>query len=365
MENKSKEPIYVTKTYLPEKAEYETYLDKIWQNGWLTNEGPLVKSLQIKLQNFLDVPYIQYTTNGTIALQLAIKVLELKGEIITTPYSYVATASSIIWEGNKPVFCDISAKDLCIDPNIIEDKITDNTCAILATHVYGIPCSVEAIEKIARKNNLKVIYDGAHAFGVNLNNKSIFNYGDLSTASFHATKIFHTVEGGAIFSKNKALAEKIRHTKSFGHKGDDHKYLGINGKNSEFHAAMGLCNLKRIDDIVEARKNLFEIYMEGLKMLPLTFISIPENVRYNYAYFPVIFENAEARERTQEFLEKQSIFPRRYFFPSINTIAYMPRGNCPVSEEISDKILCLPFYPQLNDKETNRILTAVKKSFER
>ncbi|MDT0675962.1 DegT/DnrJ/EryC1/StrS family aminotransferase [Autumnicola musiva] len=358
-------PIYVTKTSLPKKEAYNTYLDKIWENGWVTNEGPLVKQLQAKLQDFLKVPYVQYTTNGTIALQLAIRALEIQGEIITTSYSYVATASSIIWEACKPVFCDISKKDLCIDPDLIEEKITPATSAILATHVYGIPCQVEKIKKIAKKHNLKVIYDGAHGFGVKLNNISIFNYGDLSTTSFHATKIFHTIEGGAVFLKDELLSEKIRHSKSFGHQGDNHLFLGINGKNSEFHAAMGLCNLTQIDSIIKSRKKLFYRYTNAFEELPLIFLNIPENVQYNYGYFPVIFESAAARTKTQEFLEARNIFPRRYFFPSLNTINYMPDQNCPVSEEISQKVLCLPFYPQLTEEETKRIIKAVQKSFEK
>src|SRR5690554_7951083 len=236
--------ILVTKPFLPPQEEYQHYLNKIWQSGWLTNMGPLSKVLEKHLSEFLRVENILFVTNGTIALQMAIKALELKGEVITTPFSFVATTSSIVWEGCTPVFVDIDPNSLNIDANKIEAAITPNTSAILATHVYGNPCDVKAIEAIAKKYNLKVIYDAAHAFGVEVYGKSIFEYGDISICSLHATKLYHSTEGGLIFAKDAAVHRKLTYIRNFGISGFyEFAELGINGKNSEYHAAMGLVNL--------------------------------------------------------------------------------------------------------------------------
>src|SRR5690606_27065948 len=240
--------IPVTKPFLPKVEEYDKYLASIWERQWLTNNGPLVNEFELKLKEYLDVNHLLYVSNGTIALQIAIKALELSGEIITTPFSFVATTSSIVWEGCKPVFVDIDSETFNIDPRKIESAITPSTSAILATHVYGNPCDIDAIQKIADKYNLKVIYDAAHCFGTKYKGKSVFDYGDISTTSFHATKLFHSIEGGAVFTRCPELLKKMSFIRNFGHNGpSDFKELGLNGKNSEFHAAMGLCNLNYVD----------------------------------------------------------------------------------------------------------------------
>ncbi len=356
--------IYVTKTYLPEREEYGSYLDKIWESGIVTNNGQLVNEFEEKIQDFLQSPDLHFVTNGTIALQLAIKALKLKGEIITTPYSYVATTTSILWENCNPIFVDINENDFCINPNLIEEKITDRTTAILATHVYGIPCDVSKIEEIAHKHNLKVIYDGAHAFNVKINNTSIFNYGDIATLSFHATKIFHTIEGGALFTSDKKLFQKISLQKAFGHRGDNYENIGINAKNSEFHAAIGLCNLKMIEGIIDKREHLFNFYKENLKEFPLQFLKIPDEVSYNYGYFPIVFESKNRMQKTIETLNDDNIFPRRYFYPSLNQLNYLQNSHfCPVSESVSERVLCLPFYHDLEKEDAIRICNLIKRVF--
>ncbi|MCL4149747.1 UNVERIFIED_CONTAM: hypothetical protein GTU68_025704, partial [Idotea baltica] len=253
--------IPVSKPFLPPQEEYQKYLESIWSNVWLTNNGPLVQELENKLSEYLKVNNLLFTSNGTIALQLAIKAFGLTGEIITTPFSYVATTSTISWENCQPVYVDIDRATLGIDVNKIEDKITAKTSAILATHVYGYPSYIEDIAQLAKIKNLKLIYDGAHAFGCTYKNKSLLAYGDVSTCSFHATKVFHTIEGGCTIAKDPEIQNRIKLMRNFGHKGfEKFECIGINGKNSEFHAAMGLCNLKYVDEIINRRKNLSDHY---------------------------------------------------------------------------------------------------------
>jgi dTDP-4-amino-4,6-dideoxygalactose transaminase len=347
--------IPVTKPFLPPKADYQRYIDEIWERNWLTNNGPLVNELELQLKEYLELDHLLYVTNGTIALQLAIKALDLKGEIITTPFSYVATTSSIVWEGCKPVYVDILEDTLCIDPAKIEAAITPQTSAILATHVYGIPCEVASIEAIAKKYNLKVIYDGAHAFGVKVNGKSIFEYGDISTCSFHATKLFHTIEGGAVITKSAELTKKMALLRNFGHSGDyEFDGLGINGKNSEFHAAMGLSVLPHLPEILANRKQQSELYKKLLKGLEIAYPNSENIEAYNYSYFPIIFPSEAILEKSAKLLESSGINTRRYFKPSLNTLD-SKTGPCPVSEEISKKILCLPLYDKLRPEEQRMI----------
>lgn len=358
--------INVTKSYLPPIEEYQKYLSKIWESSWLTNQGPLAQELELKLMEHLGVKNLLFVSNGTIAIQLAIKALALKGEIITTPFSYVATTTSILWENCTPVFVDIDRGTCCINPDQIESLITKKTSAILATHVYGIPCAVEKIDEIAKKNNLKVIYDGAHAFDVKYKARSIFEYGDVSTLSFHATKLFHTVEGGAIIVQDDELYQKILLYRSFGHIGDDYYSIGINGKNSEFHAAMGLCNLTKINDIILRRKAIANQYSSNLKSLPLTFHEIPEFVEYNYAYCPVFFQSENELLNVRDKLMAQNVNTRRYFYPSLNKLPYIKSLNdCPVSEDIAKRVLCLPFYPQLTFEEVDWICSLIKEAFKK
>lgn len=353
--------INVTKAYLPPLAEYSEYLTGIWDRGWLTNNGPLVQQLEEELSTYLDNTLVQFTSNGTIALQIAIKALGLTGEIITTPFSYVATTTAILWENCEPVFVDIEKSTFCIDATKIEAAITSRTTAILATHVYGYPCDVLAIEEIATRYNLKVIYDGAHAFGVRVHGRSLLNYGDLSTCSFHATKLFHTVEGGAIIMKDAALARKVWLYKSFGHVGDEYFTLGINGKNSEFHAAMGLCNISRVAGFIEQRRKISDLYRQELATIRVCFPTpMEESLEYNYSYFPVLFESENHLLRVKDGLAAQSVNTRRYFFPSLNKLPYNTGAPCPISEDVSRRVLCLPFYHELALDEVRWISRLVR-----
>lgn len=354
------EKVFVTKSFLPPENEYLEQVKKIYASLQLTNQGPLLKELEKKLSSFLNVQNFHYVTNGTIAIQLALKALEIEeGEIITTPFSYVATTSSILWERCKPVFVDIEPNNFTIDVDKIEQAITPNTKAILAVHVFGYACEVERIEQIAKKYNLKVIYDAAHAFGVKYKGKSLLNYGDVSTCSFHATKLFHTVEGGACVVSDKNVSEKLELIKRFGHNGDNHYCLGVNAKQSEFHAAMGLANYPYIEKIISQRKEISKLYDEKL----LNIVQRPtqqENLDYNYAYYPVVFKDENELLRVFEALAKNEIYPRRYFYPSLNKLPYIKdKQACPVSEDISSRIACLPLYADLKKEKVEEICSII------
>jgi dTDP-4-amino-4,6-dideoxygalactose transaminase len=354
--------INVTKTYLPDLEHYNSYLKKIWESGHLTNNGPFVQELEKKLKDYFGCKHFFFVNNGTIAIQIAIKVLNLKDEVITTPFSYVATTSSIAWENCSPIFADIDPKTLCINPDEIEAKITNKTTAIVATHVYGIPCNVEKIETLAQKYNLKVIYDAAHAFGVKYKNKALVNYGDISTLSFHATKLFHTIEGGAIITNNDELAHKISYMRNFGHNGQEAFWgIGINGKHSEFNAAMGLCVFPDIDKIINARLNHSETYSKLLNKDIISRPELPRDTDYNYAYYPVLFKSEEDLLKAKIALNKLDIFPRRYFYPSLNKLNYV--GNQPmlVTEDISPRVLCLPLYFDLSYEDIIKICNAINE----
>ena len=348
--------IPVTKSFLPPFEEYAGYLSEIWASDILTNNGPLVKELETRLKEYLGVKHLFFVTNGTIALQIAARALDLSGEVITTPFSYVATTSSIVWEGCTPVYVDIDPRTLCIDAGLIEAAITPRTTAILPTHVYGIPCDVERIQTIARKHGLKVIYDAAHAFGVNYGGRSLAAYGDAATLSFHATKLFHTVEGGAVVTEDDEVAHRISYMRNFGHNGQEAFWgLGINGKNSEFHAAMGLCNLRHLPRILQARAQVCAWYDELLAGTLLTRPLLPEGTEYNYAYYPVLFPSEEALLRARDALNARQIFPRRYFYPSLQSLPYLDARDMPISEDISARVLCLPLYPELTHEEVSMI----------
>ncbi len=356
--------IPVTKPFLPPIAEYERYLEGIWKRQWLTNMGPLANDLELKLKQFLNVNYLLFVSNGTIALQMAIKALELKGEIITTPFSFVATTSSIVWEGCQPVFVDIDSKSLNIDPAKIEQAITERTTSILATHVYGNPCEVEMIEKIAMKHDLKVIYDGAHAFGVEINGKSVFEYGDISICSLHATKLYHSGEGGLIITKDAELLKKISYMRNFGFNGSEaFAELGINGKNSEFHAAMGLANLKYVNAIIGKRKELTDYYTQKLKQLKGAQPLWNNKATNNYGYLPFVFENEELMKKCLEILKLHEIFGRRYFYPSLaKVLPYLNPIEMPVTEDVAKRVLCLPLYFDLSFEEIELITTLLLKA---
>ena len=357
--------INVTRSFMPPIAEYEEYLKKIWNSRYLTNEGPLLKQLQKQLEEYLGVDYISMMTNGTIALQLALNALDIdEGEVITTPFSFVATTSCIVWERCKPVFVDIDKDTLCIDVNKIEEAITDKTKAIMVVHVYGYPCDVEKIQEIAEKHGLKVIYDAAHAFGCRYKGKSLLSYGDISTCSFHATKVFHTIEGGACITNNKEIYDKLQSIKNFGSVNGNYDNVGINGKITEFNAAMGLANFKYIKEIIEERKEICETYdkiLEGKVVRP----KVVENLEYNYIYYPIILKDEEETLKVIDALHKNEINPRRYFYPSLNTLKYIEnKGNCPISEDISKRALCLPLYNGLTKEEVIKIGSIVKKNIK-
>ena len=355
--------INVTKTFLPPIEEYSKQVQRAWDNQWLTNRGELVLELEEKLRDYLSVSNILVTNNGTIPLQIALKLLGQQGEIITTPFSYVATTAAIVWENCTPVFVDIHHEYLTIDESKIEAAITDKTTAILATHVFGNPCNVEAIEAIAKKHKLKVIYDAAHCFGVTYKGKSIFEYGDVSTCSFHATKLFHTGEGGAIFTNDADLQHQLFYSHNFGHNGPLAFHgVGINGKISELQAAMGLCVLPFMEMIIDERKKVVDFYNENLDISKLKTLKIRENTLWNYSYYPVIFENEAQLLKVQKALNENQIFPRRYFYPSLNTIEYIQGQSMPISESIAAVILCLPLYVGISELDRDRIVTLINEN---
>jgi dTDP-4-amino-4,6-dideoxygalactose transaminase len=355
--------IEVTKPFLPPVEEYEHYIKQIWQRNWLTNNGPLVNELELRLKEYLNINHLLYLSNGTVALQIAIKALGLKGEIITTPFSYVATTSSIVWEGCTPVFVDIDADTLNIDDTKIETAITENTSAIIATHTYGNPCNIDAIQAIADKHQLKVIYDAAHCFGTTYKGKSVYTFGDVSTASFHATKIFHTIEGGAVFTNDPDLLKKMAYMRNFGHNNPGNfAEVGINGKNSEFHAAMGVINLKYVDGILKSRQTQYEKYNEWMKYLNLKNIKLLTGSSFNFSYYPVIFDNEFALLKAIEMLNAHSIFPRRYFYPSLNNLEYVTSYPTPICDDVGSKVLCLPMYHTLSMEEIDFICRILLRS---
>ncbi|HUH52271.1 MAG TPA: DegT/DnrJ/EryC1/StrS family aminotransferase [Flavobacterium sp.] len=349
--------IPVTKTFLPPIERYTAWVQKAYDKNWLTNRGELVRLLEDKLKDYLGIDWITITNNGTIPLQIALKLLGKGGEVITTPFSYVATTAAIVWEHCTPVFVDIHPEYLTIDETKIEAAITDKTTCILATHVFGNPCAIETIEAIAKKHGLYVIYDAAHSFGVRYNGQSVFNYGDVSTCSFHATKLFHTGEGGAMFTTDETLRNQLFYSHNFGHNGPlDFHGLGINGKISELHAAMGLAVFESMDTIITERKKVVEAYDALLDFSELQQMKIRHNTHWNYSYYPIIFPSEEKLLKALEKLNENDIFPRRYFNPSLNTVPYVNNGETmPVSETIASRIICLPLYVGLERQEIEKI----------
>jgi dTDP-4-amino-4,6-dideoxygalactose transaminase len=347
--------IPVTKTFLPPIDVYREILQQAWDKRWITNRGELVKRLEHQLREYLEVPYITLTCNGTVPLQVAIRALGIKGKVITTPFSYVATTSVISWEHCEPVFADIEPGYYTIDPSEIEKRITPGTTAILATHVFGNPCDTEAIERIAEKHGLKVIYDGAHAFGVNYRGVSLFRYGDVSTCSFHATKLFHTAEGGCMITNNASLQDTLFYHHNFGHKGPEaFQGIGINGKMSELSAAMGLAVLPYVQNLIAERKKRINHYLEKLNGLPLEFIHIREQTEWNFSYFPVVFDSEETLLRVRDALHARDIYPRRYFYPSLTTLGYVNKYPTPVGDHLAKCVLCLPLYDDLGFEDIER-----------
>ena len=368
MSNKS---TFVTQPFLPPLQEFIPYLEKIWESKILTNCGPYHHQLESELCNYLGVKHVSLFTNATIALIAALQALRISGEVITTPYSFVATSHSLLWNGIKPVFVDINPDTLNIDPAKIEAAITPNTTAILAVHCYGNPCEVDEIQRIADIYNLKVIYDAAHAFGVNCHCGSVLNHGDLSVLSFHATKVFNTFEGGAIISPNEKTKIRIDQLKNFGHAGEINVVApGINGKMSEINAAFGLLQLKHMDKVFEKRKEIDSTYRVLLKDIKgIKLLSNSEQIDSNYAYFPILIENNYpiSRDNLNERLKSIDVIPRRYFFPLISEfpmyrgLTSANRDNLKHAYESSLKILCLPIYPDLPMEIVQKISTFIAK----
>lgn len=353
--------INVTKTFLPPLEDYIKHVQRAFDKDWLTNRGQLVQELEKELKEYLGINHILLLNNGTTPLQIALKLLGNGGEIITTPFSYVATTSAIVWEKLTPVFVDIHPEYLTIDETKIEAAITDKTTAILATHVYGNPCHVEEIDRIAKKHNLAVIYDAAHAFGVQYKGQSLLNYGDISTLSFHATKVFQTGEGGAAVVNNKDLEHPVFYSHNFGHNGPlDFHGLGINAKMSELHAAMGLSVLPYMDQILEGRKKAVDFYDKYLDFSKISKIKLRENTQWNYAYYPIIFKTENELIAAEKRLNDEEIYPRRYFYPSLNNLPFVKYQKMEVSEDIASRILCLPLSGELKLSEIRQIVTLLK-----
>ncbi len=356
--------INVTKTYLPNKEKYQKYVNEIYANGWITNSGPLVRKLEKRLAEYLGVKNIVLVANGTVALEIAYRTLDLKDYAITTPFSFVATTSSLVTNGLKPIFADIDPSTLMIDPSKIEALITPNTSVIVPVHVFGNTCDVEAIDEIAKKHHLKVVYDGAHAFGVKYRGESLLSYGDISTLSFHATKLFHTIEGGAlIINDDDALVQKARYLINFGIENSESiPELGTNAKMNEFEAAMGLCMLDEMEAILQQRKAIYKRYAEALDGLVQTQSQNPHSTQ-NYGYFPILLKDETQTLKIQKALNEKQIFPRRYFYPSLDTLSYIePKQYMPISREISKRILALPMYPELAEEEQSLILDIIKNN---
>lgn len=353
--------INVTKSYLPDIEKYNSYIEKIYKSAWLTNNGSLVRELEKRLKDYLGVRNLILVSNGTIALELAYMALDLKKEVITTPFSFVATTSSLCMRNLSPKFSDIDESSFNLCPQELAKNISPNTEAILPVHVFGNPCSVEEIADIAQTHNLKVIYDAAHAFGTKYKGESILNYGDVSTLSFHATKLFHTIEGGAIITNNDELAEKIRYLINFGLVGEKIFHLGTNAKMNEFEAAMGLCVLDDIELILSERKIISDKYRSSLSG-KYNLQEIMRDTEYNHSYFPIVLESEKHLMEIKEKLNKLDIFPRRYFYPSLDTLPYVLNEKVMKnSRKISESILCLPLYVGLTETEQDLIIDTLTK----
>jgi len=358
----NKKPTYVTTPSLNTVEEYKVLLDKVWESGILTHNGPLVQQLENDLCKVLNLRNMVSVVNGTVALQLPFKAFKLKGEIITTPFSWVATCSSILWENCTPVFVDIDPNTFNIDPNKIEDAITHKTVGIMPVHVFSNPCDVEAIDTLASKHNFKVIYDAAHALFVDYKGKSLMEYGDVSATSFHATKIFNTGEGGACITANDELHEQLKRIRFFGH--DNNKDIvedGCNGKMTEIHAALGLVNLKIMDNVLERRKEIFEAYHSNLSELDFISFQKFDSASYNYSYMPVVFDSEERLLAIDKKLKEQNVFGRRYFYPSLNTVRALGQyTEMPVSESLSKRIMCLPSHQKVSNEMIFEISNTIK-----
>lgn len=368
---KEKKDITVTSPLLPDLDEFHTLLKEIWASKWITNNGSFHRQLEKELAVYLKVPYISLFTNGTLPLITALQALRITGEVITTPYSFVATTHALWWNGIKPVFVDIDSATCNMDPNKIEAAITPKTTAIMPVHCYGKPCDTQAIQEIADKYGLKVIYDAAHAFGVEVNGESLLKAGDLSTLSFHATKVFNTVEGGALVMHDEQTKKRIDYLKNFGFAGETEVVApGINSKMDEVRAAYGLLNLKQVDKAIETRKRVATLYREGLRnVLGVSFFDDMPNVRHNYSYFPIFIHAKEfgmTRDELYFKMKEQGVLGRRYFYPLISTFSSY-RGlnsakpaNLPIANKMADEVICLPMHHELSEKDIKSVLLTLQ-----
>ncbi len=354
----------VTKVFLPPLSEYVAKLEGIWARAQLTNNGPLVQELESRLKAELGVKHLFLVNNGTIALQIAYRALALTGKVITTPFSYVATVSSAVWEGLEPVFADIDGATLCIDPNQIEALIERHQpSAIVATHVFGNACDVAAISAIAKHHGLKVIYDAAHTYGANLGGQALASFGDVSTLSFHATKLFHTAEGGAIVTDDDECAKRIEYMRNFGHDGPEHFHgLGINAKVSELNAAMGLCVIDYVPALIAQRRRICEHYDQLLAGLDLKTPKWAPNLLRNYAYYPIFTRNEQQLLNVSAALNSEQIFPRRYFYPSLHQLPYLQVTEMPVSAALAACALCLPLHGEMQESDAERVCAIIRKA---
>jgi dTDP-4-amino-4,6-dideoxygalactose transaminase len=351
-----------TKPYLPPFEKAGKLMQEIWQRKWVTNNGPLVNEFELKLKEKLNINHFLYLANGTLALQLALKTLPPKGEIITTPFSFIASSSSILWENHSVVFADIDARTFTIDPKQVEKLITPDTSAILATNVFGNTCDIEALEKICRHNNLKLIFDSCHCFGTTYNERSVFDYGDISITSFHATKIVHSIEGGGIFTPDPKLLKTLAAMRNFG---QDESFeitnVGINAKNSELHAAIGLLNLEESETLLEKRKDQWVHYQNYLQK-DIQLMEINEKCGYNYSMFPIVFKTKSDKGRIVSILNENTIYPKPYFFPSLNTLSFINYQPCPVSESLAERIICLPLFDELSKEEIDMVCRIILRN---
>jgi len=368
--------ITVTQPFLPPLNKFIPYLKDIWKRKWLTNNGFYHQELEKALCEYLNISYISVFSNGTLPLMVALEALDIKGEVITTPYSFVATTHSLWWNGIKPVFVDVEEKTCNLNPDKIENAITSKTTAIMPVHVYGTPCNTEAIKKIANKHGLRIIYDAAHAFGVEENGKSILSFGDITTLSFHATKTYNTAEGGALVCNDAQTKQKIDQLKNFGFASETDVIMpGINGKMDEIRAALGLLNLKYIDNTIVKRQKISQYYQNELKEVSgIKIMDEYPNIKSNYSYFPIFIRKNEygmSRDELYEKLKQNNIFGRRYFYPLIS--AFSPYcdldssapQNLPIAHKLADSVLCLPIYADLDLKDVNRICEIIKSNLIR
>ncbi|WP_339714792.1 DegT/DnrJ/EryC1/StrS family aminotransferase [uncultured Kriegella sp.] len=354
----------VSKTYLPDRQRYLSYVNQIFDSGWITNNGRLHQELETKLAQYLGVEHLVLTSNATIALQIAYELLDVKKEAITTPFSFVATTSSLLWKGISPVFADIERTTLNIDPEQINRNVNSNTDAIVPVHTYGNACDIEAIAFLSQKHGIPVIYDASHCFGITYKGASILKQGAISVISFHATKIFNTVEGGALIMNSKAMYERAKMLVDNGIKDKETiPVLGANAKMSEFHAAMGLCILEEIDAIVPPRKKVHDFYINRLQQLPgITFPTLHADCNRNYSYFPMLLPSEVVLKNVEEAMNRSNIYPRRYFYPALNTLPFVKQQQrLPVVEDLATRILCLPLYGGLSRAKQEEIITIIER----